>query len=143
MEREKIGLCLHAITVHFTVALFPVALFFLLLYLFFHLDTFRHTYISLMILASISIPFSYVTGIIVWSQVYGGARTRIFIHKIWCGLALPLVGFTCVLWYCLNPQVMDSGGLHCIGFTVLNFTTLLITIYLGHLGGKLTFKVHH
>ena len=128
---------------HFTVALFPVSLFFLFLYLLFHLDTFRHTYISLMILATISTPFSHVTGIVVWRQIYRGAKTRIFIHKIWCGQALPIVGVICVIWYYFHPHLLDSGGLLSIAFIILNLSTLLITIYLGHLGSKLTLKAHH
>jgi uncharacterized membrane protein len=143
MEIEKLGVRFHSITVHFTVALFPVAIFFLILYLLFHQDSFRHTYFSLTILATLSIPFSYLTGIVVWKKRYRGVKTHIFVDKIRYGLILPVVGVLCSVWYWLNPDVLDDRGLLIIIFLILNLSTLPITLYLGHLGGKLAFKVPH
>lgn len=141
MKIGKSDILLHPIAVHFTNALFPVAFFFLVLYFLFHNDSFRQTYFSILVLATISSPIAYLTGIIDWKQRYKGAMTSIFSKKIRSGIGLMVVGVICTVWYGFYPSVVDERGVARIIFLALNLSTLPLTVVLGHLGGKLVFMV--
>jgi uncharacterized membrane protein len=141
MRIGKIDILLHPIAVHFTNALFPVSLFFLILYLVFRLDSLRYTYFYILALATISSPITYLTGIVDWKQKYKGAKTSAFVKKIRSGVALVIVGIVCTAWYGSYPDILDGAGVGTIVFLGLNLSTLPLTVVLGHLGGKLVFMV--
>ena len=141
MQIGKIYLQFHPIAVHFTNALFPVSLFFLILYLIFRLESFRYTYFYILALATISSPIAYLTGIVDWKQKYRGAKTSTFVKKIRSGIVLIIVGIICTAWYGTYPNVLDGAGAETIVFLGLNLSTLPLTVALGHLGGKLVFMV--
>lgn len=141
MKIGKIEIQLHPIAVHFTNALFPVALLFLALYLLFHQDSIRHTYLYILALATLSAPVSYLAGIADWKQRYKGAKTSTFVKKIRYGIALIIVGVVCIAWYYFYPMILDGAGMAMIFFLALNLSTLPLTVALGHLGGKLVFGV--
>jgi len=81
MKIGNYNLQLHSIAVHFTNSLYPVAVFFLILFKIFQHDSYRLTYYNLLVLASISAPISFFTGVIEWKQKYKGARVGIFVKK--------------------------------------------------------------
>jgi uncharacterized membrane protein len=141
MQIGKIYLQFHPIAVHFTNALFPVALFFLILYLIFRLESYRDTYFYILVLATISSPISYVAGLVDWKKRYKGAKTSTFVKKIRSGIVLIIVGIICTAWYGTNPDVLNGTGAGTIVFLGLNLSTLPLTVALGHLGGKLVFMV--
>ena len=141
MKIGKFYLQFHPVAVHFTNALFPVSLFFLILYLVFQLDSYRDTYFYILALATISSPIAYVTGIVDWKKRYRGAKTSTFVKKIRSGIVLIIVGIICTAWYGTYPDVLDSTGAGTIVFLGLNLSTLPLTVTLGHLGGKLVFMV--
>lgn len=141
MRIGKIDVLFHPIAVHFTNALFPVAFFFLVLYFLFNQDSFRQTYFYILVLATISSPIAYLTGIIDWKQRYKGAMTSVFSKKIRSGIGLMVVGALCTVWYGFNPCVVDSTGVAKTVFLALNLSTLPLAVVLGHLGGKLVFMV--
>lgn len=133
----------HSISVQFTGALYPVAIFFLILSYFYQRDASLFTYYHLMILATLSAVISYISGIIEWKQTYRGYKVRIFTRKIRFGLALLGLGITCTLWYGFHPNVLkDVDGLSIL-FLLLNFAILPNVIYLGYLGGKIAFGGAH
>ncbi len=133
----------HAISVHFTNALYPVAVLFLLLFKVFQEDSLRSTYFHIMLLASLSAPISFVTGVVEWKQKYKGVRVKIFSNKYIYGIILVAVGSTCTIWNFLSPEIVTSkGSLHIIHLS-LNVTILPLAAYLGHLGGKLVFGGGH
>lgn len=143
MKIGKHTLHLHSISVHFTNSLYPVAVFFLILYTIFQQDSFRLTYSNLLILAACSAPISFVTGFMEWKQKYKGARVRIFVQKIKYGLILLGLGSLCGLWLLISPEILlDSGWLHYI-FIGLNFAIIPLVAFLGYLGGKLIFGGSH
>jgi len=139
MRIGKFETLFHPIAVHFTNALFPVAFFFLVLYFIFHTDSFQQTYFYILVLATISSPISYLTGIVDWKQRYKGAMTSIFSKKIRSGIGLMVVGAICTVWYGFSPSVVDERGVARIVFLALNLSTLPLAVVLGHLGGKLVF----
>ena len=141
MKIGKIDTLLHPIAVHFTNALFPVAFLFLVLSLLFQEDCWRQTYFSIMVLATISSPIAYLTGIIDWKQRYKGAKTSLFAKKIRSGIGLMAVGILCTVWYALYPGILDGTGVARVIFLALNLSTIPLAVVLGHLGGKLVFMV--
>jgi uncharacterized membrane protein len=143
MRIWKYDLHLHSISVHFTNALYPVAILFLVLYQFYRQDSFRYTYFYLMILATLSAPISYLTGVFEWKKKYKGAKVRLFIRKYQWGFILFVVGVFCTLWYGFYPGVLEDAGVLQILFLFLNFSVLPLTVYLGYLGSKLVFGGSH
>lgn len=143
MKIRKYNIHLHSISVHFINGLYPVAVLFLILYKIFHQESFRSTYFHLLLVASISAPISYLTGIIEWKQKYKGARVRIFKRKYTYGIVLMGVGSFCTVWSYISPEIIRGPGILHFVFILLNFTILSLAVYLGHLGGKLVFGGSH
>jgi hypothetical protein len=96
-----------------------------------------------MILATLSSPITYLTGIIEWKQKYKGAKVRVFMMKYRYGLCLLGLGILCTFWYFLNPKILTDKGELYILFVILNFSIIPLAIYLGYLGGKLAYGVTH
>ena len=141
MKIGKTDTLLHPIAVHFTNALFPVSFFFLVLYLLLRHDSLRQTYFYILALATISSPFSFLTGIADWKQRYKGAKTSLFSKKMRYGICLMVIGALCTAWYWFYPGVVDDRGVSLIVFLIANLLTLPLAVALGHLGGKLVFMI--
>jgi uncharacterized membrane protein len=134
---------IHSMSVHFTSALYPVAVFFLFLSFFYRSPPSLFAYRHLMILATLSAPVSYLTGIAEWKQKYRGARVRIFRRKIKAGVALVVLGALCTLWYGLQPEIMHDPGAARAVFLCVNSALVPIVVYLGSLGGRLVYGGAH
>lgn len=143
MKIGKYTIRLHSISAHFTNTLYPVAIFFLILYHFTAQESFRTTYFYLMVLATVSSPITYLTGIIEWKQKYKGARVRIFVRKYSYGLILMGLGTLCTLWYNFHPAILTDKSVVSVLFLILNFSIIPLAVYLGYLGGKLAYGVTH
>ena len=134
---------LHSMSVHFTSALYPVAVFFLFLSFFYRPDFSLFAYHHLMILATLSAPVSYLTGVAEWKQKYRGAKVRIFTRKKGAGVALVILGTFCTLWYVMYPGIMMDSGAMRAAFLCMNSSVVPLVVYLGSLGGKLVFGGAH
>jgi uncharacterized membrane protein len=143
MKFGKYDIHLHSIAVHFTNAVYPTALLFLIISFFYQKDASLQTYLHLMILATFSVPVSYITGFIEWKLKYKGAKVRIFTKKQRLSLVLFSLGITCTLWFGWHPEVLENAGSLRTVFLFLNFAILPNVIYLGYLGGKLVFGSAH
>ncbi len=136
----ELDLHLHGISIHFTSALYPVAILFMFLFLLFGKTSFLHTYFYMMVLATLSLPFSYLTGILEWRQKFEGVRLPIFMAKIICGIAVFVIGAACTVWYALWPGVLEGGGIVMVIFILLNVSILPLLVILGYLGGKVLYE---
>lgn len=135
----RLDLYPHPVTVHFTNALFPVAVLFLILYTVTDQAPFAHTYLHTILLATLSAPVSFMTGMIEWKQKYKAAKTSVFTKKSRLGLTLSLTGFLCTIWAWVDKGILSSSGpLHML-FLLANILCLGLVAYVGHLGGKLVF----
>jgi uncharacterized membrane protein len=143
MKIGKFDLHLHSMSVHFTNALYPAAVFFLILFQFSAHDPFRHTYFYLMLLGTFAVPVSYLTGIIEWKQKYRGAGVRIFRVKYRLGPVLFGLGALCTFWYGVSPGIAIKGGAQHVLFLLLNLSIIPLNVYLGYLGGRLVFGGGH
>jgi len=130
----------HSMLIHFTNALYPVAVLFMLLFLVSGKASFGQTYFYIMALATLSVPFSFVTGITEWRKRYQGAAKRIFYDKIRYAAVVFVVGAGCTLWRYLFPGVLGQLSVQSVLFVLLNLSILPPLVYLGHLGGVIVFE---
>ncbi|MDH4128791.1 MAG: hypothetical protein OEV44_08570 [Spirochaetota bacterium] len=131
---------IHTILIHFTNALYPVAVLFMLLFIFFGELSFKKTYFHIMLIATLSVPLSYISGIIEWKRKYTGAMIKIFINKIRYGLLPFIIGLGSTIWYYISPNILDSLDIWCILFILVNVSILIPIIYLSHLGGIIVYE---
>lgn len=131
---------IHSIFIHFTSALYPVAIFFMFLFLLFEKTSFRQTYFYIMVLATLSVPFSYLTGILEWKQKYEGSELPIFTAKIRYGLVMLAIGGCCTIWHLVNPEVLEGGNILSVVYVFLNLSILPPLVYLGYLGGIILYE---
>lgn len=137
--REK-DFHIHSICIHFTNALYPVALLFMFLFLLSGKVSFHQTYSYMMVLATFSVPLSYLTGILEWKKRYRGVMVPLFLAKIRFGLVIFVIGGSCTLWHYIFPGVLENGGIQSLVFILLNISILPLLIYLGHLGGIIVYE---
>lgn len=141
--RNRIGekeFHIHSICIHFTNALYPVAILFMFLFLLSGKVSFHQTYFYIMVVATFSVPFSYLTGILEWKKRYKGAMIQIFLAKIIVGLVIFAIGGSCTLWRYISPGVLENGGIQSLAFIILNVSIVPPLIYLGHLGGIIVYE---
>ena len=136
----EMDLHLHGISVHFTAALYPVAVLFMFLFLLFGKTSFLQTHFYMMVLATLSLPFSYFTGTLEWKQKYEGARLPIFTAKIYCSIAVFVIGAFSTLWLALSPGVLERGGVVMAAYILLNLSILPLVVCLGYLGAKVLYE---
>jgi len=143
MKIGKYNIHLHSMSTHFTNALYPVAVFFLVLFKIYDHDPFRSTYSYLLLLALASSPVTFATGIIEWQQKYKGAKVRIFIRKRAGGIVLMCAGSGIAGWNYFSPDIVTGSGTGFFIFMLLNVSIIPLVGYLGYLGGKLVFGGSH
>ncbi len=137
--REK-DLHVHSMAIHFTNGLFPIAILFMFLALTFDKDSFRQTYFYLMLIATITSPISYATGLFEWKRKHQKAMVPIFMEKIRFGVGVFIIGGLCTLWNFLSPGVLADIDILTVPFVLLNLLMLPLLLYLGHLGGIIVYE---
>ncbi|MEE9543050.1 MAG: DUF2231 domain-containing protein, partial [Thermodesulfobacteriota bacterium] len=100
------GLHFHTISVHFSSALFPVACLFIFLYLVTGNITFERSYFYLMVIATLSLPVSYLAGLYEWRRSHQQAMVPIFMAKIRFGVVVFVLGAGATLWRAFSPGVL-------------------------------------
>ena len=130
----------HSICIHFTNGLYPVAILFMFLFLLSGKVSFHQTYYYIMLIATFSVPFSYLTGILEWKKRYRGAMIPIFYAKIRYGMVIFVLGGLCTLWYFIYPGVLENVGIQRLAFILLNVSILVPLMYMGHLGSIIVYE---
>lgn len=133
------SLHLHPIIVHFPNALFPLSLFFLVLFLVSGNKYYEGISFIMLFIAVIASPMAFVSGLIDWQIRYGGSKASIFVRKIVLSIILIILGVACLIIHLVNPDVMLSApllkGFYVGGLIGLN----ILTVALGYLGGRIIF----
>ena len=131
---------IHSIFIHFTNSLYPVAILFMFLFLLLGNASFHQTYFYIMVLATFSVPFSYLTGILEWRKRFKGVMIPIFAAKIKYGPVIFIIGGCSTLWHYISPGILERGDILSAAYILLNASILLPLIYLGHLGGIIVYE---
>ena len=130
----------HTILIHFTNALYPMAVLFMFLFLLSGKVSFQQTHFYMMLLATVSVPFSYLTGFLEWKRKHQGAMIPLFITKLRYGAAVFVIGACCTVWHVFSPGVLTDNVLFTLFYVVLNLALLPPLVYLGHLGGLIVYE---
>ncbi len=131
---------IHSIFIHFTNSLFPVAILFMFLFLLSGNLSFNQTYFYIMLLATLSTPVAYLTGIVEWRKRFKGVMIPIFAAKIKYGPAVFIIGGVATLWHYISPGILERGDILTAIYVLLNVSILLPLIYLGHLGAIIVYE---
>jgi len=137
---KKRDLHFHSMSIHFTNSLYPIAVLFMFLFLLTGKETFKETYTYLITLATMSVPFSYVTGILQWRKKFQAMTLQIFYIKLRYGALVFVLGASATLWNLISPEVLAQGSLLTALFVILNLAVLAPLVYLGHLGGIIVYE---
>lgn len=137
MEKE---LHVHSMSIHFTNALYPIAILFMFMSLLLGKESFSNTYFYIMITATVSAPISYLTGLFEWKRRHQQAMIPLFMTKVKYGLIPFFIGAICSLWYFFSPTILASGNFYTAIFVLFNICILPPLFYLGYLGGKIVYE---
>jgi len=130
----------HSILIHFTNGLYPIAIFFMLLFLVTGRDSFKETYFYIITLATLSVPFSYLTGILQWRKKFQAMMIQIFYSKLRYGMLVFLLGASATVWNFFSPEILAKGSILTVLFVLINLAIIPPLIYLGHLGGIIVYE---
>ena len=96
----------------------------------------------------LNMPVVLFTGYVDWQVNLGGARTRVIITKIICGVCVTIIAALLIFWRFFtagdtarNVARIEPGNLQLHGtYLLLHLLMLAFAAYAGYLGGKLAFK---
>ena len=140
-ESVKTGdLHIHTMLIHFTNALYPVSILFMILFFIFGKSSFDTAHFYTLLLATISAPPSYLAGLFEWKRRHQGAMIPIFAAKIRYGMLVFAIGAVACVWHLLSPAVLSGGGIQSVLYLLLNLSVIAPILYLGHLGGMIVYE---
>lgn len=129
----------HAVFSHFPNALIPTTVFFIGLFLLFGHTSFDTTAFYLLLVAVLSVPPTFATGLYDWKNSVGGDAAPIFRKKIVLASLLLILGLIAAVWRWQAPGLLIDGGWPAWLFLLLLALMLGCVTLLGHYGGMLVF----
>ena len=93
-----------------------------------------------MVFVVLTLPFVLFTGYIEWQKRYKGLRSSRFITKIICACIVTLTSVLLVLWWLVNPDILQTTSLARNAFLFIGLIMLAAAVIAGLIGGKLVFK---
>jgi len=134
-----LDLHLHPITVHFPNGILPVVVGFLLLSVFMDIISLGEAAWYNLIAVLLMLPPVLLTGFLEWQKRYRGAKTPLFIVKIFCAVVVLGAVNVLVFWRLLDPGVLGTESPYRNIYLVVAGIMLAAAGIAGHLGGKLVF----
>jgi uncharacterized membrane protein len=130
---------LHPITVHTPNGVLPMAVLFMVLAIFYNYPVFEQpAFFSLTFVLAV-LPVVVLTGYLEWQMRYRGAKTFLFIVKIFCSLIVLASVSTLVIWRFIDPAVTGPDSPFRMIYLGVGVVSLVAAGIAGHLGGKLVF----
>ena len=130
----------HPISVHFPNGLLPVAFIFMVLAVLFESRVLETAAYCNMVFVVLSLPLVLFSGYVEWQKRYRGFRSRQFMTKIACALAVLGLSAVVVVWWTVNPDILRLPSSGRTLFMLANLLALAAAGVAGLLGGKLVFK---
>jgi rubredoxin/uncharacterized membrane protein len=134
-----LSLHLHPITVHFPNGILPAVLVFLGTGVYFNIAALEIAAYYNLIFVLIMLPVVLATGFIEWRLRYNGAKTFVFITKIFCALVVLAATNILVFWRLIDPAVLAAESPYRLIYLGVAAGLLGAAGIAGHLGGKLVF----
>lgn len=128
----------HPVSVHFPIAFMLGSCLFCLLYLFFKQPAFESTAFHLILLGTVTAPFSIITGLQSWWLYYGLKVSPYILIKLIGGPLLIVIGAIASILHLANPNVLIEGGFASAYFILIAINVPL-AMGIGAVGGQMTF----
>lgn len=128
----------HPMSVHLPNGVIPVAVILIVLAWFSGSDLMLKAGFINLIFVLIALPIVGLTGFLEWKEKYNQAQTNIFKIKIAAAAVTAICCIVSIIWYLLNPEVLESSGAWL--FVMINLLMLAGAGVAGYIGGKLVFK---
>lgn len=139
LVRAVLKLHLHPISVHMPQGVLPAAVIFLAIAMFLGLQVFEVAAFYNMVFVLLTMPAVLVTGYLEWQNRYKGAKTIIFLMKIFASATVTLSLIGLVLWRFLMPDVASPDSPYRLIYFGVAAIMVGATAIAGNLGGKLVF----
>jgi len=131
---------LHPISVHIPNGVIPLSVFFAFIAVIFGLHNFELASFYNMIFVLLAMPMVLFSGYTEWQKHYNGARTSVFLTKMFCGIIVLTASLILVIWWMWNPAIASSSSPARWIFFMIHLIMLSAAGIAGYLGGKLVFK---
>ncbi len=130
---------IHPIAVHTPNGILPMAIFFMALAIMGNYTIFEPVSFYSLAFTLALLPVVVFTGYMEWQMRYKGAKTALFITKIFCSLVVLATVSTLVIWRLIDPDVASLESPLRMSYFIVGLVALVATGIAGHLGGKLVF----
>ena len=131
---------LHPISTHVPNGVLPVSFIFIILATIFGFISLGTAALCNMAFVVISLPVVLFSGYIEWQNRYQGLWSSLFITKISAAAIVTLTAVILVIWWSVDPGVLQAPSLARKGFIFVSFIMLAAAGIAGFIGGKLVFK---
>ncbi len=129
----------HRMASHFPISLLMTASLLILLYEYIGDRSLEVAAYYTLLLGFIASPISVLTGLWGWKISYLGIMTKIFKMKIIISITLLVIGFVCVIFRSVFPDILIERSLLSWIYLILVLCLTPIVVALGYYGGKITF----
>ncbi len=130
---------LHPISVHTPNGVLPMAVLFMVLAIYYNYQTFELPSFYSLAFVLAAMPVVVFTGYLEWQMRYRGAKTFLFITKIFCSIVALACVSTLVIWRVVDPGVAGPESPERMTYLIVGLVALGAVGIAGHLGGKLVF----
>lgn len=130
---------LHPISVHTPNGILPLALLMLFGGMFLRITSFEVAAYYNMVFTLAVMPVVLMTGYLEWQNRYRGAKSFLFIVKIFCAAVATLLLGVLVLWRFIEPGVAGPESPFRLIYLAMAAGMVVAVGIAGHLGGKLVF----
>lgn len=131
---------IHPISVHIPNGILPASVLFVILAVIFNYSGLSQAAFYNLVFVVISMPLVLFAGYVEWQKKYNGALTNVFLTKMICGGLVSLTAMILVVWFFVDPQVINPDSTHKVAFLFVNLVMLAAAATAGFLGGKLVFR---
>ncbi len=131
---------LHPISVHIPNGLVPVTFIFMVLSVLLESRVLETAAYCNLVFVVLSMPVVLYTGYVEWQKRYQGLRSRLFMIKIVSAVIVFGVSVLLVLWWTVNPDILQVPSSGRTVFMLANLLSLGAAGGAGHIGGKLVFR---
>ena len=128
----------HPMSVHLPNGVIPVVAILIVLAWFSGSEIMLKAGFINLVFVLIALPIVGLTGFLEWKEKYNQAQTNIFRIKIAAASVTAVCCITSIIWYLVNPEVLESSGAWL--FVMINLLMLAGAGVAGYIGGKMVFK---
>jgi predicted heme/steroid binding protein/uncharacterized membrane protein len=130
----------HPILVHFSIAYSIGASLLSMLYILTNVRSFETASYYMLFLAFLATPPAGFSGLFSWIVTYERRMSRTYFRKIVSTILLISVVTLCFVWRVTDPNILISKTHFSYLYLGLMVSQTPIVIFLGYLGGKITFR---